>query len=214
MNTPVYEHPNRVRYEKLGVSLRYFLLGRGYYEAARALEFGAKYHTGTRKDGITPEFQHQIEICHYVRTLLPSLQYPEETLIAAILHDTDEDYPECRHELQREFTERTVTSVLLLNKHGKTKDHYFNTIAEDPIASIVKGADRTHNLQSMIGVFTAEKQIKYVEEVETYFLPMLKNARRKFPQQEPAYENVKHLLNTQIELIRELHAATVPQENS
>jgi hypothetical protein len=47
--------------------------------------------------------------------------------------------------------------------------------------------------------------------LEKYFLPepdvlpMLKTARRSFPQQELAYENIKLLLINQIELVRAVH---------
>lgn len=198
------------QYEKLQISLRYFLLGKGYYDAARALEFASIYHTGFRKDGVTPELQHQIEIVHFLRTLLPSFIFPQEVLIAGILHDTCEDYPEVTQDIiEKEFGRRVAHSVSLLNKNGKELSYYFEQIGKDEIASIVKGADRIHNLQSMIGVFTPEKQIRYIEEVEKYFLPMLKIARRKFPQQEPAYENIKHLLNSQLELIKQLHSQTI-----
>lgn len=193
------------QYEKLQISLRYFLLGKEFYETARSLEFAAKYHTGFRKDGVTPELQHQVEIVHYLRTLLPSFIYPEDTLTSGVLHDTDEDYPESKPEIVKNFRPRVVRSTSLLNKNGKTKEYYFSEIANDEIASIVKGADRIHNMQSMIGVFNCGKQIDYVAEVETYFLPMLKIARRNFPQQETAYENIKHVLVSQIELIKELH---------
>lgn len=197
---------NLTQFEKLSISLRYFLLGKEFYETARALEFAAQYHTGFRKDGETPELQHQIEIVHYLRTLLPSYIYPQDVLTAGVLHDTREDYPQATTDIEKNFNARVCHSVELLDKNGKTKKYYFEQIAQDEVASIVKGADRVHNLQSMIGVFTPEKQIAYVSEVEEYFLPMLKAARRKFPQQENAYENIKHLLNSQIELIKELHS--------
>ena len=193
------------QYEKLQISLRYYLLGKGYYDTARALEFAAKYHTEFRKDGVTPELQHQIEIVHFLRTLLPSYIYPQDVLTAGVLHDTDEDYPESRSEIEKNFTPRVAHSVALLNKHGKDEAYYFDSIANDEIASIVKGADRIHNIQSMIGVFNLQKQLNYIHEVQLHFLPMLKTARRKFPQQETAYENIKHMLISQIELISELH---------
>ncbi len=75
-------------------------------------------------------------------------------------------------------------------------------MATDPIASIGKGGDRMHNLQSMIGVFTKDKQKNYVTEAENKIIPMLKLARRNFPQQELAYENIKLVLNTQMQLIK------------
>jgi hypothetical protein len=64
-----------------------------------------------------------------------------------------------------------------------------------------------HNLQTMVGVFTFEKQKTYIVEVRVLFLPMLKAARRNFPQQVLAYENIKHVLLSQIELIEAMHVA-------
>lgn len=193
-------------YEKLTISLRYYLLGKGYFQAADALEFGMSYHTGMRKDGITPEFQHQVEITHYLRTLELSLLYPQETLTAAILHDVKEDYGVLTKTLDSLFGGRTAEAVDLLDKNGKTYDVYFAGIAKNPIASIVKGGDRMHNIQSMVGVFSLEKQQKYMDEVEMYFLPMLKTARRNFSSQELAYENIKHVLLSQLELIKHINS--------
>lgn len=189
-------------YEKLRVSLRYFLLGKEFYLAADALEFAASYHTGTRKDGVTPEFQHQIEITHYLRTLLPSFAYPEQTLTAALLHDVTEDYGVLSSVIEDRYGRDVALAVQLMDKNGKESVAYFAGIANNPIASIVKGGDRMHNVQTMVGVFTAEKQAKYIAEVEQYFLPMLKHARRKFVRQEAAYENIKHVLTSQLALLK------------
>lgn len=194
------------KYEKLRISLRYFLLGKGYYQAADALEFAASYHTGFRKDGKTPEFQHQIEIAHYLRSLLPSLLYPEDTITAALLHDTPEDYDVKSDVIEKRYNKRVAMATELLNKHRwSSKEIQFDAMAEDAIASIVKGGDRSHNLQSMVGVFRPQKQLEYINEAETYFLPMLKKARRKFVKQELAYENIKHVLQTQIQLLKEIN---------
>lgn len=76
-----------------------------------------------------------------------------------------------------------------------------NEMATDPIASVVKMADRAHNVQTMVGVFTADKQRRYVEEVRTWFMPMARQARRNFPMQYGAYENLKILLRCQTALI-------------
>lgn len=190
-------------YEKLRVTLRYFLLGREFYMAADALEYGAQYHTGTRKDGVTPEYQHQIEIAHYVRTLLPSLMFPEDTIAACLLHDVPEDYGVPHAEIANRFGTKVGRAVFLMDKNSNAR---FEDIGMDPIASVAKGGDRVHNLQSMSGVFTREKQLKYIEEAKTKFLPMLKTARRMFPKQETAYENIKHMMNSQVQLLTLLNA--------
>jgi len=201
-------------YERIRPSLRYWLLGRNYIIASKALDFAEARHTGLRKDGETPEFQHQIEIAHFVRTLEPSLLYPELSLAVAFLHDVIEDKPVTYEEIESRFGKEVAKAVDLLSKfrfpqHGmeKADGHYYGEIGENPIASIVKGADRIHNIQSMPGVFTVEKQKRYIAEVETFILPMLKRARKTFPEQELAYHNIKHMLVSQIYLIRKAHEA-------
>lgn len=197
--------------QKREISLRYWLLGAGYERAARAMNFGAGFHTGTRKDGVTPEFDHQISIAHYVRTIASSLLYPEDTLAAVFLHDVREDYDVDDATIRREFGERVADAVDALTKvykgMKKPVDLYFSDIANDPVASVVKGGDRIHNFQSMPGVFSTAKQISYLDEGGAHFLPMIKSARRKFPAQESAYENIKHVLVSQIDLIRAIHAS-------
>lgn len=194
-------------YDKLLVSMRYFLLGKGYYRACNSLEFGLSVHTGTRKDGITPEFMHQLAIMHYVRTLLPALMYPEDTLSACALHDTPEDYNIEQSKIESIAGERATAAVFLLDKNGKIIENQFKAIALDPVASIAKGGDRIHNTQTMVGVFKREKQRKYAAEIPALFFPMLKQARRLFPQQEPAYQNIKHVLVSQLQLLSAIFEA-------
>lgn len=202
---------DRERFPKLKQALRYFLLGKGYFNAVDALEYGAQYHTGLRRDGVTPEYQHQMEIAHYLRTLLPSLMHPEDTLTAALLHDLTEDYEVDISVVRARYGDRVANACALLDKNGKTPDYYFSELSQDPIGSVVKGADRIHNLQSMFGAFVLRKQQAYVLEVETQFLPMLKVARRTFAKQEAAYENIKHVLTSQVHLIKEIHQSPVSE---
>lgn len=198
------------RHKKLRSAMRYYLQGRGFYNALKAMNFAEALHVGTRKDLVTPSYDHQVRIAHFVRTL-PDLLYPEETIATVFLHDTPEDYDIGHDEIEVKFGHMVSVSTELVTKvhRGVKKDMnvYFNTIATDPIASIVKGGDRVHNLQSMLGVFDAPKQQKYMDEVRIFFLPMLKRARRNFPEQEAALENLKHMLVSQLELLEVIHAS-------
>ena len=76
---------------KLKLSLRYWLHGKEYFTALKAMDLANFYHDGMRKDGKTPEFHHQVSIAAYIRTL-PNLLKPEATITAAFLHDLVEDY--------------------------------------------------------------------------------------------------------------------------
>lgn len=192
-------------FEKYKISLRYWMLGKDYHKAVLAMEFASKYHTGIRKDGFTPEFHHQISIAHYLRTL-SDLKHREDVLAAAFLHDTVEDYDVSLTDIELRFGSDVCRAVKLLSKvlkgYKKSPEEYYQGMIECPIASIVKGGDRVHNHQTMVDVFTLDKQSSYIKETEKYILPMLKEARRRYPEQELAYENIKHALKGQMELLR------------
>jgi len=216
-NTVVEAHKKRL------LVLRHLFIGAGFYEALAALEFASAHHVGTRKDGVTPEFDHQIQIALHAFTL-PDLIYREETMATIMLHDVPEDYNVSSTEVRSifsngDFAVRVAEAVSLMTKtfRGRklyaedevqrsiglpTEAEFFDRMAESAIASIAKPCDRVHNLQSMVGVFSKQKQADYVEEVERLFLPMLKAAKRKHPRQTMAYENLKWTLTSQVSLIK------------
>ena len=148
------------------LTMRAYLAGKNYFMAARALEFARARMQGCRKDGITPEFHHPLAVARWIRTL-PPLLYSEETIAASFLHDLLEDDPTVTLKiLQENFGELVATSVWILSKKQrglvKSPDLYFEGLAQDPIASVVKGADRIHNIHTMWNVFTPEKQKAYL----------------------------------------------------
>lgn len=188
--------------------MRGWLDGKGYFKAADALEFVRQMEQGTRRDNTTPRFHHQLSIARLITTLTPHLMYPEETITAAFLHDVLEDHSDVvsRDMIEMRFGKLVADAVWKLSKKcgGMTKTYelYFAEMAADPIASVVKMADRAHNVQTMVGVFTVEKQKQYLYEVEAYLFPMCKTARRLHPRQYSAYENLKILLRCQVGLIK------------
>lgn len=192
------------KHDKLFTALKYYLVGRNYHLALKALQFSRTHHDGFRKDGVTPEFQHQLEICHYLITL-KDLMNEELIITCSLLHDVMEDYDIPFETMEKEFGDAVTKIVFTLSKtyQGQKKDMvtYFSAITKCPVASIVKGADRIHNLQSMPEVFSEKKQHEYLEEVKQYFLPMIKSASYAFPKQSLAYFNIKHMLKSQIYLI-------------
>lgn len=195
------------RFAKTTAALRYWLLGQGYYRALDALEYGRELHTGLRKDGRTPEFQHQVDIANYVRCL-PNLIHPEDSIVTAILHDTGEDKSRqvSLNQLIDRFGPTAGNAIVRVTKKThetvRDEDELYADMEQCPIASIIKGADRMHNQGSMPGVFEAQKMERTMLFTEERILPMLKNARRRFPQQEAAYELIKVSLVTQNAMVR------------
>ncbi len=195
---------------KRRIALYYWLLGKGYMNAARAMSFNERLFPGFRKDGVTPAFDHHISQAQYARTL-QGLMFPEEVLCTIFFHDSLEDCDLAHNEVVAQFPSdqafggRVADAAWRMTKkfRGETRDEkaLFEEMARCPIASIAKGCDRIHNVQSMVGVFTEEKQRKYIAEVDTLFLPMLKEAALNFPSQEAAYQNIRTLLKSQVSLI-------------
>ena len=204
------------QFQKLHIALQNYLYGARYHRALKAFDLAKKYHTGFRKDGVTPEFQHQLEIALFITTL-KDVANEEEAIIVALFHDLLEDYPEVTVERISQLVGIGPTnSIVAISKqiHGHTQHqlmgHYFAAIAKDQEASLVKGCDRIRNLQTMIGVFSTEKQKDYVVETKTFFLPMLKEAAGLFPTQYLAYMNIRTMLKSQIELIEAMWEGSEP----
>lgn len=190
-------------YEKMRVALRYWLLGKGYFKAAEAMAFAEKYHTGKRKDG-EHEFSHQVSQANLARTLCHNFLYKEEVFIVIFLHDICEDKGISFEEIENRFGSIVSNAVKLMTKvyQGiKTpNDQYYKMLSTCEIASLCKGFDRVHNLMSMLGGFKPEKRMEYIAETKEHTIPMLKIARRNFPQQESVYENIKFIMTNQIQL--------------
>lgn len=203
-------------FEKLFISMQYFLLGLTVHEAEYqvaydAMMYGSEVHIGFRKDGITPEFQHQLEIAHLLRTLLRCMMFPAETLASVFLHDTPEDYDVEYAEMLKRFGKKVADATKMLNKYDeqgnpKPLDEYYSAMSGCPICSLVKPGDNGHN-QSTMSVFTYKKQFEYSLNIRQRSWDMIKVARRFWPQQEAAYENLKFLLRVQYNAVQAMLTA-------
>lgn len=191
--------------QKTRIALYYFLLGKGWSKEAEIMDWAENIHSGVRKDGVTPEFAHQIWIANYLRTLPLNDDMMRLCIAIAFLHDTAEDFNYNPAEFSVYWGGEIAEGAKRLTKkwRGVTmpEDTYFFGIGETAQSALVKGVDRLHNLSTMVGVFKLEKMVAYIEETKQYHLPMLKAARKRFPQYEAAFENIKQSLLSRIELI-------------
>lgn len=218
---------NRTEYDKLKLTLRSELLGFAkfdprYYQCLKAFDLALKIHSGFRKDGITPESYHQLNMLAFAMSIHGLLEKPYYVYTTILLHDADEDYPlyvpESHKEicstfddyLEIEFKdEKTFIKTMSKIEHSynrlpdgsvsvssvkKDLKSYFYSIGNCIVCSVAKGIDRIHNISTMVGVFSDEKMLSYVKVVEDDFLPMLKQARKRFLTQRPVYELIKSVL--------------------
>ena len=191
--------------------LKYFLLGKGYFEAIKALGYIEQTNERLppekryRKDKVTPNLHHQIRVALSI-IQLNGVMDEELCIICALLHDVQEDLHISKSEIEELFGRKVAEIVWRLTKKYinivKNKEAYIHDMSECQVTSLVKGVDRLDNLSTMIGVFSLEKQLEYAEEAEKLFLPMIKKASKYFPSQIHAYTQISLTMKRQIEITR------------
>jgi (p)ppGpp synthase/HD superfamily hydrolase len=147
---------------------------------------------------------------------LPGIRDMDRLISIIMLHDVREDYNVSNQEIVELFVDREFGMKVAFSVENMTKEFrgirkndidVFAALALDEYGSIAKLCDRIHNLATIVGVFTLEKQKEYLKEVVELFLPMLKLAKRRYTHHIQAYENIKHMVQSQMEMIQHIHTA-------
>lgn len=190
---------------KLRIALYHTMIGRGYFQACKAFRHAEELHDGLRKDGVTPEFAHQIWIASFAITLPIPAELMERILIAIFYHDSMEDKNLSREELVRLYGEDVADIIWRLTKKTRgtqiSKDEYYVRLIGRMESIVIKAIDRLHNLKTMVGVFDVTKMRAYSEEGIVFFLPMLKEGRKQFPEYDALFHLLASVLRLQAETI-------------
>lgn len=194
---------------------------RGYFasykmdQSLKALDIALKFHTGVRKGGAA-EVSHQFEIVNLLIQLFHGHCTPrqiDEIIASSFLHDVVEDYPErfSFDDLSKNFNKNVLKIVKSITKkpdfdNDSPEDHknYYKQVLSVPEAVLVKAGDRIHNVQS-IGGLKLSRQKEYVKEVEDYFFPMIKKARRLYPDFYFLIVTLGEILKRQIKFVKKIH---------
>ena len=105
----------------------------------KAMKIAYDLHQGQTDKGGVPYIFHSYHLAEQMKT--------EESVIAALLHDTLEDTPATLDRLREQgFSESVLEAVSLLT-HDKNVPYmdYIRTLCKNPIAYHVKLADLKHN---------------------------------------------------------------------
>ena len=163
------------------------------YAKAKELHYYQK-----RKDGI-PYISHPVEVA----IILAELDFGEDAVCAALLHDTVEDCNYTIEQMKKDFNLKIANAVDAVTAIDKTQYIYNDeNIFEDPnfvkssaeeqtfkklisigknnpLGFYVKFADRLHNLRT-IDTFEYSKQIEKVRETEKWILPIAKALKAQY----------------------------------
>ena len=182
----------------------------GLRETSAALRFMKKAHEGQYRkpslfsDTKVPYITHPLMVaCH-----AHALGIREDKILASILlHDVCEDCGVTPEELP--FSEEVREAVRLLSfqvmpseTRADAKKRYYAAIAENRIARIVKILDRCNNISTMASSFTQKKLVAYVDETETYVMPLLEQAKYAIPEYADAFYLLKYHMRSVLESIK------------
>ena len=139
-----------------------------------ALQLVQQIHTGFRKDGSTPNWDHPVSVA----LLAIEIYGPnEDAILVALLHDTPEDTGTHPAVLACLFGSYVGQCTGRLTKcfRGKDIDEeiVFAAISSDQLSAVIKALDRVHNLSTMNGAFSDDKKIEYIHESKNHIFPML-----------------------------------------
>jgi len=151
-------------------------------QTSRVLPYARTVHEGQVRKGkdAVPYIYHPLLLaCHAV-----SLGMDDDNLVsAALLHDVCEDCNVTIEELP--VNEETSAAVVLLTKDKtkkQTEAEYYDAIAKNPIATMVKLLDRCNNISGMAAGFSKKKIAEYIKETEQYVFPLMQRAKSEYPQ--------------------------------
>lgn len=148
-------------------------------QTIRVLPYARRLHEGQVRKGRdhVPYIYHPLLIaCHAL-----ALGLDDDNLIsAALIHDVCEDCGVSVAELP--VNEETKEAVLLLTKtDGCNEEVYYEAIAANPIALMIKLLDRCNNVSGMATGFSQTRLIEYINETEKWFYPLLRTAKTEYP---------------------------------
>lgn len=178
---------------------------RNMIETQKAIRSMLKYH-----DGAVRKSTHGEKIPYVIHPLMMAchafaLGIADDELIATILlHDVVEDCDVTVEDLDVNAKVKEAVGLLShMKDDGLSKDgsneKYYEGIRKNKIASIVKLLDRCNNVSTMATGFKPSKMVEYIEETETYVLPLLDMVKHTYDE----YYNASFLLKYQIRSVME-----------
>lgn len=193
---------------RMGTYVGAYCNAKHLFQTARALDYAEEKHDGQfRKKGHgeerIPYIYHPLLLaCHALALGLDE----DDILSACLLHDVCEDCgvepeelpvsDECREAV------RLLTKPKGFDKTAKAEKEYFDAIAANRIATVVKILDRCSNVSSMATSFTDKHMVEYMRETWDYVMPLMEKAREKYPEYSNAFFLIRYHMNSVMESLR------------
>ncbi len=189
--------------EELYEIINQFALNNDLLYTKKALELSFNAHDGQfRKEG-TPYVIHPLIMARHAIALGIK---DDDILSIILLHDVSED---CDITLSSDdFNETIRESVELLTyrkdtslSRYKSKKKYFEKLAENKYAALVKAFDRCNNISSMIRGFSDAKIKRYIKETIDFVYPILDRIEEMWPEYTDCIFDIRYQMDSVISTI-------------
>ncbi|MFR8062401.1 MAG: HD domain-containing protein, partial [Lancefieldella rimae] len=169
--------PSADNFRLLESACRNYLLPESCEKVQAAYRFAADYHKDQRRRSGEPYINHPVEVA---LILAQNLHMDEDTICAALLHDTVEDTSATLTELKNLFGEQVadlvdgvtkLTSIEISSmdeKQALNLRKMFLAMSKDIRVVIIKLADRLHNMRTLAALAPDRRLFKARETMDVY----------------------------------------------
>ena len=194
------------REENMYTRIKSTALAENLTETYKALQFMRNNHADQfrRKSKFTEERVHYINHPLIMACQAHALKLKDDALIASILlHDVVEDTDVKLDNLP--FCDEVKEIVGLVTKPDRKMtqedyEKYYDGIAKNGKACMVKILDRCNNISTMVGVFSRERMLEYVQETEQYIMPLTIILKNQYPEYSDAAFLIKYHMISVLEI--------------
>ena len=169
--------PDAANFRLLEEACASYLDAEGMEKAERAYRFAADFHRDQRRRSGEPYINHPVEVA---LILSKDLHMDEDTICAALLHDTVEDTPATLEQLTDLFGQTVaelvdgvtkLTSIKVTSmdeKQAWNLRKMFLAMSRDIRVVIIKLADRLHNMRTLAALPPDRRLFKARETMDVY----------------------------------------------
>ena len=169
--------PDAANYRMLESACRSYLDAQGCEKVEAAYHFAAEFHRNQKRRSGEPYINHPVEVA---LILARDLRMDEDTICAALLHDTVEDTPATLSDLAERFGQTVadlvdgVTKLTSIEVSSMDEKQAWNlrkmflAMSRDIRVVIIKLADRLHNMRTLAALPPDRRLFKARETMDVY----------------------------------------------
>lgn len=188
--------------------LKKYLQAKKMKESQKAMRIMLDGHKGMYRESINEEkvpyvFHPLMMACHAFALGIDS----DEVIATIFLHDALEKDIVSIDEM--EFSPAIVEAVKTLTfkeyctlPYEESKQNYYDSIARNKTAAIVKLLDRCNNVSVMVTGFKATRIIDYINSTEKYILPLIEYVKKEYDDYFDAVFLIKYQILSVLETLK------------